>query len=119
MILRFTKNIAINTRPEHTEQAAAFYKGLGLETQPLAEDFVVLGPAPFSCYVVCWEPQPSGQAEVALQFETDSIEEVKRRAEAQGAMVLAYGPDPHAPARRNLWFRDPQGVLINVTEMAP
>jgi predicted enzyme related to lactoylglutathione lyase len=117
MILRFTKNIAINTRAGAAEAVAGFYSKLGLETKELAPKFTTLGPAPYSCYVVSWEPQPDGDSEIALQFETDDIAEVRRRAEENGGTILSFEQDAHNPDMMNLWFRDPGGNLINVTEI--
>lgn len=117
MKIRFTKNIAINTKPGANSRTADFYRALGLEAKTYAADFTAFGPAPFSCYVVSWSPVPEGEGEVCLQFETDDLEEVKSRVERGGGKILSLGPDRNNPGRSHLWFRDPAGNLLNVVEM--
>lgn len=116
MKLRFTKNVAINVDSAANIKVAEFYKSLGLESKQFAPDFTVLGPSPYSCYVVSWEPTPRSKGEVCLQFETDNIEEVKTQVERMQGTVISYAEDPNAPGKKNLWFRDPVGNLMNVIE---
>lgn len=117
MKLQFTKNVAINTKASANGKVAGFYKSLGLDSKQITPDFTILGPSPYSCYVVSWEPPPDAESEICLQFETDDIQEVKRRVEAGQGKVVSFGPAKDDPDKRNLWFRDPGGNLINVMEM--
>ena len=117
MKLRFTKNIALNTIASENSKLADFYKNLGFDSEQYASDFTVLRPAEFSCYVVSWEPKPVNKAEICLQFETDDIEEVKKRILEKSGEVISYGDDPNADGKKTLWFRDPTGNLINVVEI--
>jgi predicted enzyme related to lactoylglutathione lyase len=117
MILRMTKNVAINTTAPLNEKTAQFYRALGCETKQFAPDFTALGPSPFSCYVVSWEPRPEGNGEVCLQFETDNLDEAKSRVEQGLGQIVYFGADENSPGKRHLWFRDPAGNLMNVIEM--
>ena len=117
MRLVFRKNVALNVDPAANSQVAGFYESLGLESKKLTPDFTVLGPAPYSCYVVSWEPRPAGKAEVCLQFETDDIEEARKRILAGKGEIVSFGEDPNSPGKHNLWFRDPAGNLMNIVEM--
>jgi hypothetical protein len=117
MQLRFTKNVAINVDPSRNAETAAFYRSLGLESKQLAPDFTVLGPSPYPCYVVSWDPKPKAESEICLQFETDDLQEVKERVESGQGIVVFFGPDENSDGKSHLWFRDPVGNLINVVEM--
>jgi catechol 2,3-dioxygenase-like lactoylglutathione lyase family enzyme len=118
MKIRFTKNVAINTKAAANGKTAAFYQSLGLDSKQVTPDFTVLGPAPYSCYVVSWEPKPDSESEICLQFETDDIAEVKKRVETGQGKVVSFRIDENSPGKHNLWFRDPAGNLINVVEMS-
>lgn len=116
MLLRFTRNVALNTKQGLATQTADFYRSLGLEVQEIAPDFHSLGPAKYACFVVAWDPEPSSASELCLQLETDDLEEVKARIESGQGEIVYFGDDPNSPGRRHLWFRDPVGTLINVVE---
>lgn len=117
MKLQFTKNVAINTDPTLNQKVADFYKSLGMDSKQFAPGFTVLGPSPYSCYVVSWEPKPAAKGEICLQFETDDLTAVRERVESGEGKVIYFGADPNTAGKQHLWFRDPSGNLINVIEM--
>jgi hypothetical protein len=118
MKLQFTKNVAINTDADSNTKTSEFYKSLGLDSKQFAPDFTVLGPSPYSCYVVSWDPKPNSKGEICLQFETDNLLEVKKRVESGEGKIVFFGPDENSPGKQHLWFRDPVGNLINVIELS-
>jgi len=118
MKLQFTKNVAINTKPSENSSVSTFYKSLGLDSKQFAPDFTILGPSPYSCYVVSWDPPPQGKSEICLQFETDDLNEAKKRIEAGNGKIVYFGKDENSEGKQHLWFRDPGGNLINIIEMA-
>jgi catechol 2,3-dioxygenase-like lactoylglutathione lyase family enzyme len=117
MKIRLAHRIAINTHDHLHARVTQFYRALGLETQELAPGLVSLAPAPYSLFVVAWEPTPPADGELCLQAETDDLDDLKARVEAGDGEIVYFGDDPNSPGRRHLWFRDPAGTLMNVIEL--
>lgn len=118
MIMRFTKNIAINVETYNNEMLVKFYKNLGLETKEYGYEFTGLHPSPYKCYIVSWELTDEEGGKVCLQFETDNLQEARSRVESLGGKIIYYGSDPESNGKNHFWFRDPVGNLVNIIEIA-
>lgn len=119
MTIRFTRNVALNARPEMRRTVTDFYRALGLDAKSIAPALDAIGPAPYgSLLVVSWDPPPLAAGELCVQMESDDLDAVRDSVAAGGGSIVFFGDDPNAEGKRHLWFRDPVGVLVNVIELA-